>query len=107
MIKLTSSAIQEVARMLSQQANNEGLGLRLCVKGGGCSGLSYDMAFDRMKAGDQASVFDGVNVFVDPKSYLYLDGITFDYSDSLKDKGFKFVNPNAVKTCGCGESFSV
>ena len=81
--------------------------VRLAVKGGGCSGLSYDMAFDKMKTGDHQFDYDHLKVFVDPKSFLYLDGMTFDYADTLKDKGFKFINPNASKTCGCGESFSV
>jgi len=108
MIQVTPTAVKEVTRMLAgQDAKPEGTGLRLAVKGGGCSGLSYDMAFDAGRKGDHEFVFDGLKVYVDPKSYLYLDGITFDYSDGLKDKGFKFVNPNASKTCGCGESFSV
>ena len=108
MIQVTPAAVKEVIRMLeNQSAQDAEAGLRLAVKGGGCSGLSYDMAFDKAKPGDHQFTFDRLKVFVDPKSFLYLDGMTFDYSDGLKDKGFKFINPNASKTCGCGESFSV
>ncbi|MBP9865294.1 MAG: iron-sulfur cluster assembly accessory protein [Candidatus Omnitrophica bacterium] len=108
MIQVTPAAVNEVTRMLaSQNPKDADAGLRLAVKGGGCSGLSYDMAFDKMKAGDHQFTYDNLKVFVDPKSFLYLDGMTFDYADTLKDKGFKFINPNASKTCGCGESFSV
>lgn len=106
-ISVTPSAVSEVKRMIGSNPENQGKGLRLAVKGGGCSGLSYDMKFDEKKPGDQEYNFDGLQVFIDPKSSLYLAGIVFDYSDSLKDKGFKFKNPNASKTCGCGESFSV
>jgi len=108
MIQLTPSAIKEVKRMIEDQHKGEaGLGLRLGVKGGGCSGLSYSLNFDHKKENDNAFDFEGVTVFVDPKSYLYLKGTSLDYVDSLQDKGFKFVNPNASKSCGCGESFSV
>lgn len=106
-ILVTPAAVNEVKRMIQSSAENQGKGLRLAVKGGGCSGLSYDMKFDVKKPGDQEYQFDGLSVFVDPKSSLYLAGTTFDYMDTLKDKGFKFKNPNASKTCGCGESFSV
>lgn len=108
MIQLTSPAVAEVKRMITQKHSDApDTGLRLLVKGGGCSGLSYDMAFDRKKEGDHEFDFEGLKVYTDPKSYLYLNGITLDYVDELKGKGFRFVNPNASKTCGCGESFSV
>ena len=108
MIQLTDAAIKEVKRMIEDQhADKPDLGLRLLVKGGGCSGLSYAMDFDAVKTGDHEFDFEALKVVVDPKSYLYLDGITLDYADTLQDKGFKFINPNASKTCGCGESFSV
>lgn len=108
MITVTPAAVKEVKRMIEAQASAaDDTGLRLAVKGGGCSGLVYDMNFDAQKPGDHKFDFDGLNVFIDPKSFLYLDGITFDYADTLKDKGFKFINPNASKTCGCGESFSI
>ena len=108
MVQLTSSAIGEVHRMLqTQHAGEKDLGLRLQVKGGGCSGLSYHMNFDRKRDADNEFDFENLKVFVDPKSYLYLDGTTLDYADTLQDKGFKFINPKASKTCGCGESFTV
>lgn len=107
MISLTPSAVGEIRRMLQQEKEPAGKGLRLLVKGGGCSGLSYGLNFDVKKSGDNDFEFEGLHVFVDPKSYLYLEGTTLDYVDSLQDKGFKFVNPKASKTCGCGESFSV
>jgi len=108
MITVTPAAVAEVTRMLANQSPADPeAGLRLAVKGGGCSGLSYDMAFDKLKQGDHQFNYGALKVFIDPKSFLYLDGMTFDYSDTLKDKGFKFINPNASKTCGCGESFSV
>lgn len=106
MIQLTPAAVAEVKRMVEKQTES-GVGLRMIVKGGGCSGLSYDLNFDKGRDKDHQFDFEGLKVYVDPKSYLYLDGITLDYADTLKDKGFKFINPNATKTCGCGESFSV
>ncbi|MSR78314.1 MAG: iron-sulfur cluster assembly accessory protein [Candidatus Omnitrophica bacterium] len=105
-INLTPEAAEEVSRMI-QKEKREGIGLRLGVKGGGCSGLFYAMDFGAPKEGDQVFEFGTLKVFVDPKSYLYLQGTTLDYVDTLQDKGFKFRNPQANKTCGCGESFSV
>ena len=106
MIDLTPAAIKEVKRLLTEQARQD-LGLRVGVKGGGCSGLSYSLNFDAKHEGDNVIEFDETKVFVDPKSLLYLEGMTLDFSDSLQGRGFKFINPNASKTCGCGESFSV
>lgn len=105
-IALSPKAIKEVKRLLSEQEKKD-VGLRVGVKGGGCSGLSYSLNFDVPKEGDNTFEFDGARVFVDPKSLLYLAGLTLDYSDSLEGRGFKFINPNASRTCGCGESFSV
>lgn len=106
MIQLTDAAKEEVKRLLSKQ-NKPGFGLKVGVRGGGCSGLSYQLGFSSKQEGDNEFVFDGVKVFVDQKSYLYLNGMTLDFSDNLEGRGFKFVNPNAQKSCGCGESFSV
>ena len=105
-IDLTPQAIEEVKRMMAGE-NKPVSGLRIGVKGGGCSGLSYFMNFDHKKEKDNEFDFEGLKVYVDPKSLLYLSGTTLDYADSLQEKGFRFINPNANKTCGCGESFSV
>lgn len=106
MVALTPIAVSEVKRILEKQSNPQ-TGLRLGVKGGGCSGLSYAMEFDTQKEADNVFEFEGLKVFVDPKSYLYLSNTTLDFCDGLEGRGFKFVNPNAQKTCGCGESFSI
>jgi iron-sulfur cluster assembly protein len=105
-IALTDQAISEIKRMMENE-KKDALGLRLGVKGGGCSGLSYFLNFDAKKEKDNEFEFGGLKVYIDPKSLLYLDGTTLDYADSLQEKGFRFINPNANKTCGCGESFSV
>ena len=106
MITLTASAVEEVKRLQAKQEKKD-LGLRVGVKGGGCSGLSYTLNFDALKQGDNIYEQGGARVFVDPKSLLYVEGMTLDFSDSLEGRGFKFINPNAAKSCGCGESFSV
>lgn len=106
MVTVTPSAIKEVKRLLSEK-QEKSLGLRVGVKGGGCSGLSYSLNFDVQHQGDNVYEFEETRVFVDPKSLLYLSGMTLDFSDSLEGRGFKFINPNASKSCGCGESFSV
>jgi iron-sulfur cluster assembly protein len=82
-------------------------GLRLGVMGGGCSGLSYSIKFDgRPRERDRIFEFDGVRVFVDPKSFLYLHGMTLDYEETVMRQGFHFINPNSSRSCGCGSSFS-
>lgn len=82
--------------------------VRVSVKGGGCSGLSYDLDFDNeMKESDQEFVAGDVKIVCDLKSYLYLAGTELDFTDGLNGKGFNFINPNAKRTCGCGESFAV
>jgi iron-sulfur cluster assembly protein len=104
-IQVTPQAIAKIKQALAKQ-NVVGGGLRLGVLGGGCSGLSYQFKFDaRPRANDKIFEFDGVKLFVDPKSYLYLHGLTLDYRESLLQSGFVFENPNAKKSCGCGSSF--
>ncbi len=105
-ISLTDSALKEVKRLINVQGIEEG-GLRLGVKGGGCSGLSYTINFDdKIGQYDQVYEIDGVKVIVDAKSAIYLQGTQLDYQKDLMGGNFKFLNPNANKTCGCGESFS-
>jgi iron-sulfur cluster assembly protein len=106
MIKLSETAAAEIKRLLVQE-NKEEWGLRVGVVGGGCSGLSYTLAFDETPKNND-SVFDieGVKVYCDPKSYLFLNGMVLDFSTELLTGGFKFINPNAQKTCSCGTSFS-
>lgn len=105
-VTLTEAAIKEVKRLINVQGLTEG-GLRLGVKGGGCSGLSYTINFDeKIGQHDQVYEFDGVKVIIDAKSAIYLQGTQLDYHKDLMGGNFKFVNPNANKTCGCGESFS-
>ena|SRR3989338_1195451 len=106
MVTLTPTAISEVKRLIEKQGNPN-LVLRVGVQGGGCSGLSYKLGFDQERAGDHVDEFDGVKVAVDPKSDLYLESTTVDFVDGLEGRGFKFLNPQAKKSCGCGESFSV
>ena len=106
MIQLSENAKTEVQRLLGQQI--PGSFLRLAVKGGGCSGLSYDVKFDQKEQEfDRVFEINGVKVVCDSKSLVYLDGMTVDYSTELVGGGFRFVNPNASGSCGCGTSFSV
>jgi iron-sulfur cluster assembly protein len=82
--------------------------VRVAVKGGGCSGLSYDLSFDTdQQTGDTLAEDKGVQILIDMKSLLYLFGTELDFSDGLNGKGFQFINPNASRTCGCGESFAL
>jgi iron-sulfur cluster assembly protein len=82
--------------------------VRVAVKGGGCSGLSYDLSFDtEQQTGDTLAENRGVKILIDMKSLLYLFGTELDFSDGLNGKGFQFINPNASRTCGCGESFAL
>lgn len=105
-LQLTEAAVSQVKRLIEGQGNPE-LKLRVGVKGGGCSGMSYTLALDtQQREGDEAFSFDDVTVLVDMKSYLYLNGTTLDYVEDVMGGGFKFENPNAERSCGCGSSFS-
>lgn len=107
-IIITQKALNEVKKIKAQNSIPEDYGLRVGVKGGGCSGMSYTLGFDATsKELDRVYETQGVKVFVDPKSLFYLMGVTLDYSDGLNGRGFTFNNPNATKTCGCGSSFGV
>jgi iron-sulfur cluster assembly protein len=104
-ITVTPKAIAKIKQTFAKEGVSGGL--RLGVLGGGCSGLSYQFKFDtRQRPTDKVFEFDGVKVLVDPKSLLYLHGMTLDYKESLMQSGFVFENPNAQKSCGCGTSFS-
>ena len=105
-VNATEAALVELKRLLgTEKAGVDGV--RMAVKGGGCSGLSYVLDFDKAREGDNIVHQDGVQFFMDRKSTIYLKGIVLDYKEGLKGKGFVFTNPNASSTCGCGESFSV
>lgn len=106
-VALSERAQQEVRSIFERESMSQEKGLRLSVVGGGCSGLSYEMDFGNERPNDTTIEFDGFNVLLDPKSTIYLKGITLDFQDGLQGKGFVFSNPNATNTCGCGESFSV
>jgi iron-sulfur cluster assembly protein len=106
-IEITDKALEKVGQIFEEQGAVEDRGLRVSVVGGGCSGLSYDIKFDTLKEKDNTFSFGKIKVFIDPKSSIYLKGVTLDYKDGLSGKGFVFINPNATNTCGCGESFSV
>lgn len=105
-VQVTEAALAELKR-LSQIEGQDKEGIRLGVKGGGCSGFSYVREFDNAREGDSVVELDGVKFFMDCKSAIYLKGIVLDYTSGIKGKGFVFQNPNATSTCGCGESFSV
>ena len=107
MITLTENAVSKVKEIMEQQAPRPA-GLRISIAGGGCSGFSYQMNFDTNSNGmDKVYEFNGLKVFVDAASELYLDGAEVDYLETLEGAGFKFSNPNVKSTCGCGSSFSV
>jgi iron-sulfur cluster assembly protein len=107
-LHVTDSAVKRIRTVMVKEgiAPEEG-GLRLGISGGGCSGLSYVIKFDtHPRERDRVFEFDGVRVFIDPKSFVYLQGMTLDYEETLMRQGFNFINPNATRSCGCGTSFS-
>jgi iron-sulfur cluster assembly protein len=108
MVKMSEVAVGKVKEILDAQTDPKPSGLRISVVGGGCSGFSYQMNFDQ-GAGmlDKTYEFNGLKVFVDSASMLYLEGCEIDYIETLEGAGFKFNNPNVKTTCGCGSSFSV
>ena len=107
MVNLTETAVSKVKEILDTQEPKPA-GLRISVVGGGCSGFSYSMAFENAPGMlDKTYSYDGLKVFVDQASMLYLDGAQVDYVETLEGSGFKFNNPQVKSTCGCGSSFSV
>jgi len=108
MITVSENAQRKIQQLQSESGSAHAEIIRVAVKGGGCSGLMYDLAFDTQEQPTDKIFEDkGVRIAVDKKSLLYLAGTILDFSDGLNGKGFQFVNPNASRTCGCGESFSV
>jgi iron-sulfur cluster assembly protein len=106
-IILTEKAAQQVMKIKAENQIPDHHGLRVGVKGGGCSGLSYVLGFDgEAKPNDKIMEMHGVKVYVDPKSLFYISGTVLDFEDGLNGKGFVFNNPQATRTCGCGSSFS-
>ena len=107
-VTITDKAKERIEHIMRQENYDATYFVRVAVESGGCSGLSYKLDFDNQeKKGDQISEYKGIKIALDIKSYLYLAGTELDYSDGLNGKGFEFHNPNASRTCACGESFSV
>lgn len=108
MITVTDKAKERIVELRREEGRTQEHNIRVSVKGGGCSGLMYDLDFDdTVKPADQIFEDKGIKILVDKKSLLYLLGTVLDFSDGLNGKGFQFINPNASRTCGCGESFAV
>ena len=108
MIQVTDKAVSEIKRIQANDASAHGSMLRVMVVGGGCSGMSYKLGFDQQPPAANDKIFekDGVKIVCDAKSFLYLSGTELDFTDGLNGTGFVFSNPNAKRTCGCGNSFS-
>lgn len=108
MITITPNALEKIGVLMSEEHLDDSYFIRVSVVGGGCSGLSYNLDFDNEdKEGDQVFESNGAKIVCDMKSFLYLCGTELDFTDGLNGKGFNFINPNATRTCGCGESFAV
>ena len=108
MITVSENAKARALELFKAENRPEDSFIRVGVEGGGCSGLSYKLEFDNVKKeGDQEFVDKGIKIVVDKKSFLYLIGTELDFTGGLNGKGFVFINPNASRTCGCGESFSI
>lgn len=105
-VTLTEGAVRELIRIRDEQHIPDGYGLRIGVKGGGCSGFSYILGFDEAKEGDQTFMVEGIKVFMQKAHAIYLLGMEIDWVEGLNNRGFSFNNPNAKDTCGCGTSFS-
>ena len=105
-ISITPGAMTQLKRLMQEEDIPEGYGLRVGVKGGGCSGFSYLLGFDVQKEKDDVFQIEGLNVFMEKAHAMYLIGMSIDWHDGLNNRGFVFENPNATSTCGCGTSFS-
>ena len=105
-VQISPNAAREIRKIIRKKNIPEGYGLRVGVKGGGCSGMSYVLGFDKERERDQVFEVDGITVYMDKRHGLYLMGTTINYHDGLNARGFTFENPNATETCGCGASFA-
>ncbi len=106
-VVLTANTVKEVKRLMNEPGFEQGQYLRVGVKGGGCSGMSYVLGFDKIEADDDIYNIEGLEVIMKKSHGIYLIGMEVDYSDGLNARGFVFKNPNATSTCGCGSSFAV
>jgi iron-sulfur cluster assembly accessory protein len=107
-VTITPKAVEMIKHTREQEGIDSSYGLRVAVRGGGCSGFQYSLDFENeARETDSLQRYDGLTVFVDPVSARYLDGVTIDYVLGMQGAGFKFINPRATGTCGCGSSFSV
>jgi len=108
MVTVTEKAKNRIIELRQEEGKTNDHNIRVSVQGGGCSGLMYDLKFDSsIEDSDEIFEDNGIKILVDKKSLLYLLGTKLDFSDGLNGKGFQFINPNASRTCGCGESFAV
>jgi iron-sulfur cluster assembly protein len=107
MITLTEKGAAKVREFLATQQNAQDLGLRIAVRGGGCTGFQYQLAFDQQREGDCVIDADGIKLLIDDPSVAYVKGSTIDFVDGLQGAGFKVDNPNVIAACGCGSSFRV
>ena len=105
-VEISARAQGEIKKLMQAKEIPEGFGLRVGVKGGGCSGMNYILGFDKMRDHDLQFEIGGFSLFIDRRHGLYLFGTTIDYHDGLNARGFTFDNPNATTTCGCGSSFT-
>lgn len=106
-VALTARAARQVQKITEQEDLEDGLYLRVAVEGGGCSGLSYKLGLDHKTDEDEIIESQGIEIIVDPRHMMYLEGIEIDYPDGLDARGFTFDNPNASESCGCGSSFAI
>ncbi|RLE25851.1 MAG: iron-sulfur cluster assembly accessory protein [Acidobacteria bacterium] len=106
-ISMTERALREITKIFEDGQSGTDVGLRISVQSGGCSGLSYEMGFAKKSPGDLVVDLEAIQVYLDAKSSVYIRGTTIDFEGGLRGKGFVFSNPNASKTCSCGDSFGV
>lgn len=106
-ITLSEGAVKEIKRLMSEAGFDNTQYLRVGVKGGGCTGMTYILGFEQKQDGDEVFEIDGINCIINPAHEIYLAGMTVQWDGGLNSRGFTFNNPNASKTCGCGSSFAV